>query len=172
MSASKAQLQSQAETLRKKLAASEATTEILRGKLAKIDAQLTGTPAQVTGLDLLWDAALPMSRTRSSKVQCRSQWNRIPPAERPTVQAAVAALKAWNRCSEWKKDGNQFAPGLHKFIQNRQWESLPEGFVLGDGLARYRTTPKPLPVSNPDDEITDPAEIARFLSIKPDRVRS
>ncbi len=172
MSAAKAQLQSQAESLRKKLAASEATSEILRGKLAKIVAQLDNAPAPVTGLDLLWKAALPMSRTRSSKVQCRTQWNRIPVDERPTVQAAIDALKVWNRCSEWKKDGNLYAPGLHRYIQNRMWEDLPEGYSPGDGLARYRSVPKPLPQHDPSEEITDPAEIAKFLSMKPDRVRS
>ena len=93
MPAAQDPLISKAETLRKQVAAAEATLEILRAKLAKIDAELNHTPAPVSGLDLLWKAALPMARTRSSKVQCRTQWNRIPLAERPTVQTASDALK-------------------------------------------------------------------------------
>jgi hypothetical protein len=169
MSASKAELHSKAETLRKKLAAAEATAEILRGKLAVIQAQLDNAPAPVTGLDLLWKAALPISRLRSSKMQCRTEWNRIPAGERPSVEEAVAALKLWNRCTEWKKDSNQFAKGLHLYIKNRLWEDPPED---SRPSARYMNIPKPLPKHDPSDEITDPAEIAKFLSMRPPRMNS
>lgn len=169
MSASKAALHSKAETLRKKLAAAEATAEILRGKLAVIQAQLDNAPAPVTGLDLLWKAALPISRLRSSQVQCRTEWNRIPVAERPPIQEAVAALKLWNRCTEWKKDSNQFAKGLHLYIKNRLWQDPPED---SRPSSRCVTTPKPLPRHDPSDEITDPAEIAKILSLRPQRMNS
>ena len=171
MSAAQTKLHTQAERLRKQLAAAEAQAEHLRNKLTTIDAKLSGAPAPITGLDLLWKAALPMARTRSSKVQCRTEWNRIPKEERPTVQAAIAALQIWNKCEEWKKDGNQFTPGLDKWIKRRQWENLPEGSTR-DVAARYRTTPKPLPVSAPGEEVTDAAEIAKLLSIRAPRMNS
>lgn len=171
MSASKAQLQAQAEALRKKLAVGEAAQEILRSKLAKIEAQLDGAPVPVTGLDLLWKAALPTARLRSSKMQCRTEWNRIPKSDLPTVLAAVAALKAWNRSQEWKNEGNRFVPGLHKFIKNRMWEDLPEGST-SDGMARYRNAPKPLPQTTPGESATaqDIAELMEAL--KPKRMPS
>ena len=171
MSISKATLTATAERLRKQVSTAEASLETLRHKLAAAEAKILNAPAPLSGLDQLWKTALPMARLRSSKFQCRSQWNRIPPAERPPLEVAISALKAWNRSSEWKKDGNLFVPGLHRFIQNRMWEDLPEGSTR-DGLARYRTTPKPIPQHLPEDEITDPAEIARFLSLRPLRVNS
>jgi hypothetical protein len=171
MSKSKDQLQSDADKLRHKIAEAEAVLGNLKSRLAKIEAQLTGGPAPETGLEQLWKAALLTARTRSSKQQCRVEWHRIPRHERPTIQTALDALRIWNRCEEYKKDGNAYVPGLHRWIKSRQWENLPE-VSTRDAAARYRVAPKPLPVSNPEDEITDPAEIAKFLSIRPPRMNS
>ncbi len=169
MSTSKAALQSQAETLRKKLAASEATSQILREKLAKIDAQLTGAPVQVSGLDLLWKAALPISKTRSSKLLCRKAWNLIPKDERPTIDVMVNALKIWNRCTEWKKDGNQYALALDRWIKEQRWEDLPEVEQAG---SRYPRTPAPVRQSAPG-EAASAEDIAEILSVlKPKRMSS
>jgi hypothetical protein len=172
MSKSKAQLQSEANKLRNKIAETEAILSVLRSKLAKIEAQLTGETAPENGLDQLWKIALPIARTRSSKQQCRVEWNRIPKHERPAVQVAADALRIWNRCEEWRKDGNAYVPGLHRWIKARQWENLPE--VSGrDPLSRYRTTPKPLPAPvDPSDQVTDSAQIAELLGIKPKRMNS
>jgi len=155
------------------LAKAEATVETLRSKLAKLEAREAGAPVPITGLDLLWKAAVPMARMRSSKLQCRQAWNQIPVSERPSVTKAIEALKAWNGCEEWKKDGNAYVPGLHRWIRNRQWEDLPETKAERDGLARYRTSPKaPAPAANPDDQITDPQAIAELLSLHPKRMNS
>lgn len=154
-------LHAQAAKLRKGIAEYEAGADQLRAKLAIIEAQLTGGPVPLSGLEILWQAALPMSRQRSSKHRCRVAWNRIPPSERPRVQELISALKTWNRCDEWKKDGNQFAPGLHRFITERMWEDLPE--VSGDGMARYRHTAKPVPKTAPEDAAT-PEEIQEMLA--------
>lgn len=171
MSKSKAQLQSEANKLRNKIAETEAILGGMRSKLSKIEGQLTGEPAPESGLDQLWKIALPIARTRSSKQNCRIEWNRIPKHERPAVQTVVDALRIWNRCEEWKKDGNAYVPGLHRWIKSRQWENLPE--VSGrDPLARYRSTPKPLPTADPADQVTDAAEIARLLSVKAPRMNS
>jgi hypothetical protein len=90
---------------------------------------------------------------------------RIPAVERPLVATAVSALKAWNRSEGWKSDANMFAPGLHRFIAERMWEDLPEG-ANAPAPSRYRNpTPPALPV-RPEDEIRDPAEIARLLRVR------
>lgn len=171
MSKSKAQLQSEANKLRDEIARNEAILGNQRARLAKIEAQLTGEAAPENGLDQLWKIALPIARTRSSKQQCRIEWNRIPKHERPTVQTAADALRIWNRCEEWKKDGNAYVPGLHRWIKARQWENLPEGSDR-DPLSRYRTAEKPVAQPAPGEAVTDAAEIAELLGIKPKRMNS
>jgi hypothetical protein len=159
------QLQSRAAALRNLIAANEANVDQLRAKLAIIEAKLSGGPVPLSGLEILWQTALPMARTRSSKQQCRIEWNRIPQGERPRVEDIISALKIWNRCEEWKKDGNAYVPGLHRWIKARQWENLPE-VSTRDGLARYRSTPKPVPQTAPEDAAT-PEDIAEiFKAVK------
>jgi hypothetical protein len=168
MSASKKALKDTAFSLRIQIAKAEAILSALRLKLAQAEAKITGEPVPVSGLEMLWAAALPTARTRSSKQQCRIQWSRIPKDQRPLIDDLVSALKKWNRCEEWKKDGNAFAPGLHRYIERRMWEDTPE---IEPTPSRYRATPsnrKP----DPTDAITDPAEIAKFLSLKPLRINS
>ena len=147
--------------LRQQLATAEATAENLRHKIAAHQAKLDGSPPPVSGLDLLWKTALPIARTRSSKIQCRTEWNRIPKDQRPTVQFALDCLKIWNRCEEWKKDGNTFVPALHRWIKNRQWENLPESSRY-DPLARYRKAdPAPPPLRTDEDQ----AALREFLKL-------
>jgi hypothetical protein len=164
MSASKDQLHSQADTLRRKIAVAEATLQTLRDKLAKTEAKITGAPTPLTGLDHLWKAALPKSRERSAKQLCRVEWNRIPSGERPTIPEAITALKAWNRCEQWRKDSHDYVPGLHRWIKARMWEDLPEDGTPDPG-ARYRPPQKPQPAST-GEGITDRAEIAKLLSLR------
>ncbi len=152
--------------LQRRIADTEATLGSLRQKLAKALAKDAGTPAPICGLDLLWKAALPMSRKRSSKHLCRAAWNRLPKHERPAVADAIAALKAWNRCDEWRKNDAMFAPGLHRFISERKWEDLPEG-GHADPLARYRCTAPKNQLVDPNDLVTDPASIRELLGLKP-----
>jgi len=167
MSESKATLAAKLPKLRKQLANAEATASGLRIKIAQIEAQLGGQPVPISGLDALWKVALPIARNRSSKHKCRIEFNRIPKAERPTIETMITALKIWNRCLEWKKDGNQFVPALDRWIKERRWEDLPEDHTPS---ARYQTIPSAPRPHDPADEITDPAEIAKFLSLKPDRI--
>ena len=171
MSKSKVQLEADANKLRVKIAEHEAILQGLRNRLAKLDSKASGEPAPETGLDMLWHAALPISRTRSSKMLCRKAWAMIPASDRPKIADAVAALVAWNRCEEWKKEGNQYAIALDRFIRERRWESLPETRAERDGLARYRTTPS-IPKPTPEDAISNRAEIAEFLSIRAPRMNS
>ena len=169
MSASIEALKVSANKLRKQIATLEATLSGLRLKLAKIEANLTGSPEPISGLDVLWKTAYPIARNRSSKQQCRIEWNRIPKAERPPVEEIIKALKIWNRSEDWKKDGNSFVPGLHKWIKNRCWEDLPD---VPQPSARYQNIHKTSAPHPPTEPVTDSAEIAALLALTTTRVRS
>ena len=165
------QLAAKTVALQLKIADEEASLGAHKAALARLEAKLSGEPAPECGLDKLWDAALPKSRERSSKHQCRVAWNRIPPHQRPPLSQAIAALAAWNRSEQWRAEGNAYAPGLHRYISNRMWETLPESSAT---RSRYCAPPaKPAPPVDPADLVTDPAEIAKLLKLDyPLRVRS
>jgi hypothetical protein len=158
-------LLAQIDRLRRQVADAEAALGTLKTRLATAEAKATGDPAPVSGLDLLWAAALPISRTRSSKHQCRTEWHRIPRHDRPTIAEMVRALKLWNRCDEWKKDGNAYAQGLHRWIKARQWENIPDD-AKNDPLARYRCK-APAPAPQPTAE--DAAALVEFLKFRPSK---
>ncbi len=169
MSTSKQAISAQVTKLRKQLADAEATVSGLTLKLAQAEAKLSGETVPVSGLDSLWKIALPIARNRSSKHLCRKAWNTIPKGERPTIQVMLNALKIWNRCMEWKKDGNQYVPALDRWIKERRWEDLPE---VPQPSARYQNITKPIAPQDPSEAVTDAAEIAALLSIKPLRMNS
>lgn len=153
-------LVAQAQALRKRIALGEADLDQLKTKLAVIEAKLSGlTPPPQSGLEMLWKIALPPARTRSSKQQCRIEWNKLPKTEKPTIQTMLDALKIWNRCQEWRKDSGAFVPGLHKWIKNRQWENLPQ---QAPAPSRYPNAPAPLIAPTPQTAAS-PAEIAEIL---------
>lgn len=168
MSDAKEKMISDAERLRRQVADAETSLGHLKSKLARVEAQLAGDSAPETGLDQLWKLAMPTARTRSSKFQCRTEWNRIPKHERPTVQIAVDALRIWNRCEEWKKDGNAFVPGLHRWIKARQWENLPET-SRHNPHARYQSPPPPPPKARTSE---DEAALLEFISKPLKRMQS
>jgi cell division protein FtsB len=170
MSTSQDTLRAQAAALRKKLGDAEAVADQLRAKLAVVEAKLTGGPVPLSGLEILWQSALPKSRERSSKHRCRTAWNRIPQAERPRVEVMLAALKAWCRCDAWKAEGGLYAPGLHRFIAERMWEDLPE---VEKARSRYPSVGiTPTVRKTTEEGVTDLAEIAALLNIRPLRVNS
>lgn len=169
MSDSKVTLAAKATKLRKQLADAEAIVSGLTLKLAQAEAQLTGQTVPLSGLDELWKIALPISRSRSSKHLCRKAWNMLPKAERPAIATMINALKIWNRCPEWKKDGNQYAIALDRWIRERRWEDLPE---VAEAGSRYRNPPVIVPRTAPEDAVTDAAEIAELLGVKPRRMNS
>lgn len=155
-------LHAQAERLQRQLATAEATVGTIKAKLARIEAKLTGQPLPETGLDLLWEAAKPIARTRSSKQQCRIEWQRIPAHERPPVRILLDALNKWNRCDEWRKEGGAFIKGLHLWIKYRQWENIPEQ-TRPDPAARSRVPEKLTPITPPEEQLT-PQEVAALFS--------
>jgi len=165
MSTAKSKLQAQAQKLRRTIAEREAALEVDRAKLLKIEAHLGGPAAPATGLDLLWDAAPPKARERSSKQKCRVAFNRIPKAERPTVADMIAAIKLWSRCDEWKKDGGQFVPGLHRSIEARFWECPPKDTPYASRARQ--ASPKPIAPVADDEKVTDKEEIRRLLGLRP-----
>lgn len=162
--ASKKDTETQIAQLRKRIAETEATLGDLKEKLARILAKVNPSDvAAVSGLDLLWKAALPKSRERSARHKCRVAWHRIPKEERPPIEEAVAALKAWNRCEEWTKDGGQFAIGLDRFIAERRWEDVPE---VRKALASYHRKPAPKPEApTAAEDYASPEEIRRILGL-------
>lgn len=152
------------EKLRNQIASAEEKLDRLKAKLWKLTTNQTGEKGPLTAIDLLWQAALPMSRCRSSKQQCRTAWGLIPISARPTNDELLHALKTWNKCEQWKAEGGVFVPGLHRFIKHRMWEDLPE---VSDPMSRYKNPPKPAPEKPaPQDTVTDRAEIKRLLGIK------
>ena len=147
-------LEAQAARLRKDYAAAQATADILRAKLSRAEAKLTGEPMPETGLDLLWEAAPAMAKKRSSKFKCRQAWLRVPPNQRPRVSALIDALKAWSRDPEWRKDDGQFVPALDRWIRERRWEDLPES------ASATRHAPATKPVPPPTQDAATPEDIA------------
>jgi hypothetical protein len=162
--ASKKDTETQIAQLRKRIAETEATLGDLKEKLARILAKVNPSDvAAVSGLDLLWKAALPKCRERSSRHQCRVAWHRIPKDERPPIAEAVEALKSWNRCEEWTRDRGQFAPSLHRFISERRWEDVPQ---VPKALATYHRKPAPKPEApTAAEDYASPEEIRRILGL-------
>ena len=163
-------LQTQIDQARMKVAEQEAILGDLKEKLARLlKQQNPADAAAVSGLDLLWKAALPKSRERSSRHKCRVAWHRIPKSERPSLDLAISALKAWNRCEEWSKDRSQFAPGLHRFISERMWEDVPE---VHDPLGVYRKPAKPAAPDPDPDDLASADDVAEILGGLTRRVRT
>lgn len=148
-----------AEKLRCQVADCEAQLAHLKARLARVESRLSGEPPPETGLDLLWDAALPMCRLRSkSKLVVRKAWFRIPAHERPKISDAIAALRAWNRCPEWRKDDGAFVCGLDRWLLERRWTNPPIPL-------RDPTAPKPRPVPPPQspEDIATQEDIYRIF---------
>jgi len=72
-------------------------------------------------LKLIWDRVPRVSRERSSKKQLAEQWRKIKP--KPNKETLQTALSAWNETAKWKEG---YAEGVHIWVQNRQWENIPE----------------------------------------------
>jgi hypothetical protein len=146
--------------LRKEIASLEAKLGGRREELARLE-RAEGDTSPLSGLDLLWQAALPKSRERSSRQQCRVEWHRLAKEDRPRIEVAVAALRAWNRCEQWTKDGTAYAPGLHQFIKRRLWEDVPQ---VRDPLSKYKAAKPAAPVAPPAaHELADADDVADII---------
>jgi len=72
-------------------------------------------------LDAIWNAAPSKSRERSGKQKLHKAWQKI--KSKPTLQKVLDGLTAWKRCDKWR-DG--YCEGIHIWIENEQWDNLPE----------------------------------------------
>lgn len=75
-------------------------------------------------LDSVWKAGPIQSRNRSSKRQLEQAWKKMP--KKPEESEVLRVLALWVNSHAWTKDNCEFVPGIHRWIQNRQWENEPE----------------------------------------------
>lgn len=73
--------------------------------------------------EIIWKNVNPKSRERSSKSKLEKALLAIRKEELPTVEILKKAIQAWNSSQKWK-DG--YAEGCHIWVNDRQWENLPE----------------------------------------------
>jgi hypothetical protein len=74
-------------------------------------------------LKLIWDNAPKVGRERSSKKELMGAWKKTPSTQRPNCDQLQSALNAWNASKKWQTG---YAEGIHLWVQNQQWENLPE----------------------------------------------
>lgn len=77
-------------------------------------------------INQLWKLYPEKGRRRSSKKQMQDAWRKIKKSDRPASEEILNSLEAWKKTDDWKKENGQFVPGVHLWIQNRQWENTPE----------------------------------------------
>jgi len=87
-------------------------------------------------LKIIWNQTPPMGRQRSGKKQLEDEWMKIPAANRPTKEVITRAMSAWCTSAAWQKDGGQFVPGIHRWIENRQWENIPTNQTTSTSLKK------------------------------------
>ena len=69
----------------------------------------------------IWSNTPSASKMRSSKKKLAEAWKKL--RIKPTLEQLKTGLDAWNKCPKWR-DG--YSEGIHIWIQNEQWENLPE----------------------------------------------
>ena len=87
-------------------------------------------------LKAIWNQTPPLGRQRSSQEKLKSSWMKTPAANRPTKEIVMHALSAWCTSAAWQKDGGQFVPGIHRWIENRQWENIPTNQITSPQLKK------------------------------------
>jgi hypothetical protein len=92
------------------------------------------TPAMKNPLqelvNTIWKNTPPKGRERSSKKQLEDALKKIPAKDRPEQAEIIAALEAWKVTELWSKDGGQYVAGIHRWVNDRKWESPPEPATL------------------------------------------
>lgn len=79
-------------------------------------------PASPDVLEKIWGMVPQISRTRSSQVKVKKAWDKIKPADKPSLETLTEALEAWKTTEKWREG---YAEGLHIWINDRQWLNLP-----------------------------------------------
>jgi hypothetical protein len=77
-----------------------------------------------TTLDDLWNNTPAKGRNRSSKKKVLDAWKKI--KSKPDRETLIHAIQEWSRSEDWTKDGGEFVQGLHIWIKDERWETLPE----------------------------------------------
>lgn len=75
-------------------------------------------------LEAVWKEGPAQTRLRSSKKQLRDAWTRT--KAKPEMREVIRVLRLWVKCEAWTKDGGQFAQAIHRWVQHRQWENIPD----------------------------------------------
>lgn len=69
----------------------------------------------------IWSNMPSASKMRSSKKQLAQAWKKL--RVKPSLEELKTGLDAWNKCSKWREG---FSEGVHIWVENQQWENLPE----------------------------------------------
>jgi len=75
-------------------------------------------------LESVWKTTTAQSRERSSKKKLAEAWAKT--RTKPDEATVLRVLGLWTKCHSWTKDGGQYAPAIHRWVQDRKWESEPE----------------------------------------------
>lgn len=81
-----------------------------------------GLPALV---DAVWAHTPKLGRERSSRAKVEKVFARMPAKIRPSTDTLVDALARWSASESWTKNDGEFVPGIHRWVQDRQWENIP-----------------------------------------------
>ena len=79
-------------------------------------------------LKSLWESSPPLARNRSSKKKVAEAWRRV--KSKPDSKILLESMRAWSNSGDWQRDGGQFVQGLHIWIKDEKWESLPEAVEI------------------------------------------
>ncbi len=89
--------------------------------------QKSPTPSMA---EVIWKAAPKIARQRSSRKglweALQKTFRAIDPKEIPTEVELLTSLEAWKLCQEWTKKDGEFIPGIHRWVSDMKWETIPD----------------------------------------------
>lgn len=86
-----------------------------------------------------WEMTPKMGRERSSKKKVAAAWDAIKKSDRPSFDEVLTAMKAWCRSESWTKENGKFVKGIHIWLNDQQWEQLPDA-APGQSKAIQKST--------------------------------
>lgn len=103
------------------------------------------TPEQRTEfLRKFWEMTPGLGRERSSKKKVAAAWDAIKKSDRPPFEVVLDAMEAWCRSESWTKDGGKFVQGIHIWLNDQQWEQIPDAAASQSKANRKSTTDGPV----------------------------
>lgn len=102
--------------------------EQTKSALEKRREEKSNTPLPPEGamtpfLESIWNAGPIATRHRSSKKQLATAWART--TKKPDEAEVLRILALWAKSYDWTKQNGEYAPGIHRWVQCRQWENDP-----------------------------------------------